>query len=674
MWRFHKDRYLCHRCSQSEHKVIGDPVYEQAVIKKHLISLGYRKEDIAQDYEFADVFDRESVTRKVNLVAFADTPFSYKTASIGVVSVIASPEIVLPDFSSLGAPIWLCFTQNEVEVWSVQAKTPPVKLEAIPSGELGDLFDRYKKQWSPQAVYRAKLLSRYDPAYQLDFVDLGLLPAIESEVRTKLDRSIRNMLKDLLLRKKRPSPSEIRNSYRLCFLMLAAKVLSDRQHPHARDWPSLSTDNVVEAISSFYGLDLDTNALISSRPQTVLDSAWSNLNLGMSYQHVSVDDLAFVYENTLVSPETRERYGTHSTPRSVADFLAGRLNLHKFKHSEDLVIIEPFCGSAVLAVSAMKTIRSVLPRKLSDRQRHDFLVKRVVAADVDAFACEVAQLSLILSDYPNRNGWDVKLIDLFEGYNLDHFIKPNSCIVCNPPFQDFSLKERDQHSEIANISVHKPLAVLASVLNANPIALGFVLPQAILTDNRYKDIRRQLAKGFKEIDLVALPDRIFVHSSVESALLVARYPKSQSSKSKTKITCMTVDDHERKDFLNYGVIGNTRSKLFPINELETGDLWLSEFYEIWDYLSEYPRLGDYANLHRGLEWVSGHQRNAVSQSPKSGYQPGLHSLKEGFYQFVGSNAQYLDCRKDFSRGGAIDLQWHAPKILLNAARLSRGPW
>jgi hypothetical protein len=46
-------------------------------------------------------------------------------------------------------------------------------------------------------------------------------------------------------------------------------------------------------------------------------------------------------------------------------------------------------------------------------KRHEFLVKRISGDEIDAFACEVATLSLILADYPNANGWKVSERDLF---------------------------------------------------------------------------------------------------------------------------------------------------------------------------------------------------------------------------------------------------------------------
>ena len=44
------------------------------------------------------------------------------------------------------------------------------------------------------AIHRAKSIGAVDQSYQLDFVDLGLLSAVEGEIHAKLDRLLVEML------------------------------------------------------------------------------------------------------------------------------------------------------------------------------------------------------------------------------------------------------------------------------------------------------------------------------------------------------------------------------------------------------------------------------------------------------------------------------------------------
>ena len=135
----------------------------------------------------------------------------------------------------------------------------------------------------------------------------------------------------------------------------------------------------------------------------MFDAAWQHLRAGISFSNISSDNLAFVYENTLVTPETRKLFGTHSTPRQVAEYVVQRLELHAHK-PEDIRIYEPFAGAGVFLVSALRHLRDLLPVEWSDQQRHDFLIKHISGDEVDPFACEVAKLSgsSVRADRVNR--------------------------------------------------------------------------------------------------------------------------------------------------------------------------------------------------------------------------------------------------------------------------------
>ena len=163
---------------------------------------------------------------------------------------------------------------------------------------------------------------------------------------------------------------------------------------------------MLEGIESYYGL-----GRLASKPLGVVqnlpaDTAWRTLLQAISFRNISSDSLAFVYENTLVTKDTRKRFGTHSTPRQVAEYVVNRLDLSKFD-LKTLTVFEPFTGAGAFLVAALRLMRDLLPEGLSGQERHDFLVPRIRGAEIDAFACEVATLSLILADYPNANGWKI---------------------------------------------------------------------------------------------------------------------------------------------------------------------------------------------------------------------------------------------------------------------------
>jgi hypothetical protein len=95
------------------------------------------------------------------------------------------------------------------------------------------LFRRNAEHWRPQVVHRAKSLGRAQTAYQLDFVDLGLLPAIEHEVEDKLDRLLHQVVEELMAGLGAEQEEAV---FRTTFGLLAAKILLDREHPAASGW------------------------------------------------------------------------------------------------------------------------------------------------------------------------------------------------------------------------------------------------------------------------------------------------------------------------------------------------------------------------------------------------------------------------------------------------------
>ena len=102
--------------------------------------------------------------------------------------------------------------------------------------------------------------------------------------------------------------------FRVVFRLLAAKVLQDRRHPDAKCWNADDLTSILGGIESYYSL----SSVELGDQRNVLpafSAAWECLRGGINFANISSDDLAFVYENTLVTPEARKYFGTHSTPR-----------------------------------------------------------------------------------------------------------------------------------------------------------------------------------------------------------------------------------------------------------------------------------------------------------------------------------------------------------------------
>ena len=157
--------------------------------------LGYRDDAILRDYAFSDVWMPSGRTRVVPLVAFTQTPPSYRSAAFAFTEGAA--EFAGP--SSKGIERWArhCSSSSRglVSSWQVYARPPRAcstasRSKACPS-DFGASHD-----WA-RTIYRAKSIGRTEKDYQLEFVDIGLIPAIEGEIHTKLDRLVREAVSGL---------------------------------------------------------------------------------------------------------------------------------------------------------------------------------------------------------------------------------------------------------------------------------------------------------------------------------------------------------------------------------------------------------------------------------------------------------------------------------------------
>ena len=638
------------------------------VIADAVRSTGYRDEAIVRDYAFADVLDPDDTIREVVLAAFTQTPPSYRSAAIAAVPAPdgATPELVRAH-RALGAPLLFVIEPDQLSLWQVRGDFPRRMHEAISVQDVPALFERYRESWHPDSIHRAKSIAAVDQVYQLDFVDLGLLTAVEGEIHSKLDRLLVDTLSAASSAQSDTS-LDTRLLFRVVFRLLAAKVLQDRRHPYAQLWDADDLTTILSEIESYYSLP-PVDIYDGCRVTPEISAAWHCLRHGISFANISSDDLAFVYENTLVTPEARKLFGTHSTPRQLAEYAVTRLALHRYPPT-DLHIYEPFAGAGVFLVSALRHMRELLPVDWDDQRRHDFLINHLAGDEVDAFACEVAMLSLILADYPNRNGWQVIESDLFKDERLQLRLQDHNVVLCNPPFPDFTSDERRLYA-LGATAFSKPIEVLNSVLDACPHAFAVVLPRAFILDKKFAQQRKLIEELYSDIEIVELPDRLFQFSGVESSLVIAQNRRSQGH-TITNLCSTEVSDQTRLSFLKTGNTTRQRRTERPIGDTPAGDLWIQNLHHLWDYLQPLPRLGGHFRIHRGIEWQSNQER-AWSTQAKEGYRRGLHTARKS-RQFLVPPTVWLDCQEERLRGGAINLPWEQRKLVANAGRLSRGPW
>jgi hypothetical protein len=641
------------------------------IIREGLLDIGYREDLLQENYEFADMFADAQPLRSVELGAFALEPPSYRNACLGVVvPPHHGPEAII-NYRSLGAPqiFALHADSEEIFCWKILAHDAPVLIEKIEAAHFRNAIHAHRDEWKPETILRAKSIRFTHEPIQLDFFDIGLIPLLESIVYEKLDRLLNDVIASCqsVYQEHHNEKLDFRALFRLIFRLIAAKLLGDRQYPGK--WLDTNAQEVIKAVEHFYFQHYSPEAVLDDA--LVQDTAWRQIRTAFSFRNLSVEALAYVYENTLVTPETRKVLGTHATPPDIAEYIVQKLPLEELPY-EDRRIFEPFCGHAPFLTVALARLRALLPPDMRTEQRHEYFRRMLSGTDIDSFACEIARNSLILADYPNPDGWDIKNNDFFASGDPHPFLTQAQVVLCNPPYEDFTTSQRQANPSLR--SVNKAVEALHRILQRPPKMLGVVLPRVFMNGQSYRQVKQQITELYKDITLVELPP-VFTFSEAETVLLIAHGNQTSQPTWQSVIV-------EKKDYQQFISTGQpTMQTTIPFNLIKNGEgsdiLWQSRLQRVWDRLVSFPRLGDVADIHRGIEYnlsLKGNENELVSDIPREGFARGLRQVTDGFEPYTVSSSTYLNMNPKLMQYEAYKLPWDKPKVIVNAARLSRGHW
>ncbi len=646
-------------------------------VRDELNRLGYLGQLLQEDYAFDDASAAGARELRANLAAFAQWPPSYRNACIGVLVANgqAGPEYVSA-YRALGAPMFFQVSPDRADRFQIAASGQAVFLESIPAPQIRRAFDLNREKWTPDAIFRAKAIAPMKGSVQLDFVDIGLLPALKDMIHGKLDRLLKDILVEAINTYKGytfgHSPDVI-SLFRLVFRCLAAKIFKDKRH-HPGNWAVPDAQTVINEIQRFYGLEGSDSGRILDEPNTQ-QVIWDRFRGAFNFQNISVDDLAFIYENTLIRKETRKQFGIHSTPPVIAELMVDRLPVESLPQ-QDRHVLEPCAGHGVFLIAALRRLRELLPMSWNNQEKHSYLKDRLTAIEMDSFAAEVCRLSLTLADYPNPNGWEILSEDIFATDVFDRQLKRGRIVLCNPPFEDFTPAERNRYGQRI-LSVHKPYEVLRKVLSNPPDMFGFVLPKSAFFGSRYGDLQDRIARIYKNIETVALPDRIFAFSDQETTLVLAS-ERNDSARADVETRTIWIRDNDRLPLLVTAQLPGEVIKVISRSaEHRPMRLWSPPLSEIWDYLEGYSQLKDMVEIHRGIEWNISLKENRqllISDHQEPGFRKGLDTVKDKIEPYFVKGIVYLNVDEQYRRTNANLLLWDKPKVIANSRRISRSPW
>jgi hypothetical protein len=643
-------------------------------VLRNLRQLGYRDELLKTEYTFVDWFEPNNPERVVPAAAFGQTPQSYDSACFAVVlSNGKCGASLIAECRALGAPYAFEVREDVVVNWRVgRDLNSSIEIARIAPNTLDRVFRDQEHTWAGPDVLRAKGISFKLGPRQLDFIDLGLIPAIEQQVSLKLDRILQEVVTAavaLLKRSQQNDPDALRGVYRLIFRFLAGKVLHDRSVAPFRTFDEQTPRAaILDAVAKYYG-----EQPVPSSPlmqELVASNIWTQLD----FRNLSVEVLAYIYENTFVGENARQKLGTHGTPRAIARYLVHQIPFERFAE-DDRRTVEPFCGHGVFLVAALQRLRELLPSDMEAKERHKYFVRMLRGFEIDEFALEVSRLCLMLADFPNHNGWKLTEGDIFDSDAFSTALKQTRIVLSNPPFEDFNEREKQGYSKLS--SSHKPVELLNRILRNLPAdgVLGVVLPSRFLDDHAYSKIREALAKRFHALQIVSLPDGIFEKSAMETVLVVATEPGAGQS-SAVNVSFTQVAEKDRDAFLTEYTFTRRDEAQRTVDEAQA-TLNIVFLRELWERLGQLDHLGQYAEIHKGIEWeTSPDPERYISLVSKKGFRPGIYSA-ENMLAFEKPEVRYLCFQPEYRRRrapGGFFLRWDDPKVFVNTVRLSRGVW
>lgn len=623
--------------------------------RESLKQIGYRDDLLLPDYGFSDVLGARDGSQTISLAAFAQEPTSYKTACFGVALTTSDDPREVEYCRALGAPMVLALRPdtNSCRLWKMMARGTPEPRGQFSTDVLAREITSRQEQWRPSEVLRAKNVAFPNVSPQLDFYDVGLVAAIEADVHRKLNELLSTVVaqsREIYLERhgQEPDDQTYRALFQIIFRFMAAKLLGDRRHEG--DWLNPDASSVLRAVVAFYN---DPAAALPALDAPIRNRAWDTIRAAIHFQNLSVEALAYVYENTLVDVTTRRTLGTHATPYEVAEYMVRALPIDNLPQDERTVF-EPFCGAAPFLIAALGRLRELLPEGMGPTERHSYFVRMLSGMELDPFAREVAFHSLILADYPNSNGWNIIEEDVFTSPQLEGNLTRANIVLCNPPYGPWSVLEKRSYPLRA---ANKAVEALSRVLQHPPKMLGFVLPHVYVNGKSYRQARKQLEAHYGNVDVVTLPGTVFRHAQLETAVILAYGdPVDQAQLRSVSLSGQGYKTFKRSRRVEWG-------KRTP--------------ERLWEELEGLPALSSATEVHRGVEYNVPFEANysrLVSDVEMPGYRSGLVRARGASQPFTIPVHKYLNIDKALMRSSAYKLDWDSPKLIAPAGRTSRGQW
>ncbi len=624
-------------------------------LKRFLLNgCGYSPDLLAERYSYGD-------GRFVDLAAFAHRPFDARSACIAAFdSRTQDPRQEVMACRSLGAPVVLVNFNDMLQVWRPGRTDATCVERGLTSQQAANFFSTNERYLSPRKIYEAKTIGRVlGGQRQMDmFVDTGLLPYAEKKIGTALVAEVVNAASTL----KEAFPGKITIPqqewiFKSVFRLLAAKILKDKGVP---GFIAAKLDDVydtLQRVQKHYG-SKELVEIGQTRQQKALEATGDIFKRMGNLRNLTTEALADVYEQALITAETRKLHGTHATPSYLVDYVVWQL-AHWIKKipPEHLNVFEPACGHAPFLIGMMRLLRNLQVNPDSGSLSM-FLRERLRGIEKDSFALEIARLSLTVADEPNPNGWaGLKSGDMFAGRGLEDAAQKCTVFLSNPPFED-----------------GKPFQMLERAFKQLPASavFGVVLPSTLLFGenvNREKiiEFRKWLVSNCELAEVSMFPDGLFTFADQEVTLLLGRrFPARRLPP--VRVRCRRVREDDKEPFKqDYRF---TSDRVFPqaaFSERDGYALWVPELEEeVWSWLRQRPKLESIAEVGQGLQHKAKKKVKGirvVSEKPFRGGQPGYAFSRGDWALHSHPEVSYISLSKKAIRRPLLGTSPGKPQVL-----------
>lgn len=642
-----------------------------------MAEIGYVGNLFAENYSYQDFISKQNKLNVIDGVGFAQTPTSYRNACISIlVANGTSGAAGVKSHRAVGSPLCLEITETSLNRWKVTDKEPEL-IETVRHEEIPNLFNYHKIEWSPESIFRAKSIGKIEGGVQLDFFDIGLFVLLENQAPEKLDRLLRETLQKIIdeYNQYHQKPPNFRDIFRLVFRLIVAKVMVDRKNLHNVNLNDAFA--ILRYVEDYYDLKDNPVLVNDTYRDRIIEVAWKAISNGISFHNLSVDDFAFIYERTLIEKIDRKRFGIHSTPPRIAEYIVNKLPFEDINEA-DRYVLEPCAGHGGFLVSALRRLKELLSPDIDIDTRHKYLVNHLSAIELDSFALEACWSRLVLADYPHRNGWLLHQGNVFEGNLLSKELEKARILLCNPPFESFSPEDRLKYNE--DLLPQQPVELLRRIMQKPPELLGLVLPQSFETGISYRKFHRQLAESYDNIEFLSLPE-VFNFSDAITTLVLASGKRDYLNTVYVKYRRIESNE-DKKNFLSSGIEPPAIQNIFtPQDYLQSNfNLLTPPLSKIWEYLDYLPKLSDYIDeIHRGVRWkkeadMIKQNSLAVIDHYEKGYRKGANLATDNLMQYYVKTTDYLSFLENDQYNQAYLHAWEKKKVICNAGRLSRNCW